>query len=376
MHALGHHSASTRARRSRTSPARRALLALLILTVLVIAWAGLRPAADYSSSWVTIDEAAGSFRFENYGLAYGQVAPSISRASMVPDFRIDFSLPFREASDNRFQVIAQLGSPGTHTPLLIGLWHTSIIAMNSRDFANKRNLPRVSANLAEHVGTTVRITITFGENETRIDANGRFAARGAPFSFATPLTRITLGNSPDGEHGWEGTLESFDIVAGADALPSTSYAFATASARRIDDRGDASHPLAVPMPGHFPDRAHIGRMGLRQLFEQNLRDVVLNFLGFAPLGFAITGLLRMRRRPVGRVASALVAMIMGTMATVGIETAQLYIPGRSSHVHDLALNASGTVAGALGFLLLAAALRAWFGRGRAAPSADAAASEG
>ena len=336
----------------------RALLLLLVPIGLVIAWAGLRPLADYSDAWVGFDAASGSTRFGKYGLAHGALPEAVSRATLGPDFRMEFTVAFRPASDGRFQVIAQLDAPGDEAVLIVGLWRTTLIAMNGRDFANEAGLPRASADLEDRVGRRVRFSVAFGPEDTRIDADGRPVAHGPPFRFGAPLRRITIGNSPDGAHGWDGALESFDLFADADAaLPAASYAFDAASPERIDDRTDASPALAVPPPGRFPDRARMSRMGLRQLFGQNLGDVIVNFLGFAPLGFAVVGALRTRGRPLGRFASVLIATGIGTLATAAIETAQLHIPGRSPHVHDLVLNAVGTLAGATAFLALAAAAR-------------------
>lgn len=80
-------------------------------------------------------------------------------------------------------------------------------------------------------------------------------------------------------------------------------------------------------------------------------DVVTNLVGYAPLGFLLVlGLLRSGwRRVLWAVA---LATLVGTLLSLCMEFLQIYLPRRVPSNLDLALNALGTLAGALSAALL------------------------
>ncbi|MDX5363059.1 MAG: VanZ family protein [Pseudazoarcus pumilus] len=81
-------------------------------------------------------------------------------------------------------------------------------------------------------------------------------------------------------------------------------------------------------------------------------DLVVNVLGYVPLGFLLVPALPRRWHPL---AALLVASLLGTLFSFGIETAQHFLPTRVSSNVDLGCNALGA--------LLGAAAGALFGRG-------------
>lgn len=84
-------------------------------------------------------------------------------------------------------------------------------------------------------------------------------------------------------------------------------------------------------------------------------DMILNFLGFLPLGVLL--LLALRRWAGLGPSSALgMATILGAGLSLGIEWTQLYLPSRVSAATDLALNTLGASLGAMAML--------WFSRPR------------
>jgi len=323
----------------------------------IMLFAGLQPYASYTDSWVDYDPAASVTRFGGYGLATGRLDPDIAAASMNGDLRIRFTPTLHRHDDQGFHILAQLGSPGSDDPIIIGQWSTSLIVINSRDFRNEHGLPRVSANLEPWMDRPVDVLVTFGTEQTRIDVDGKFAARGAPFSFAEPIDRITIGNAPVGTQGWTGELGRFVVMPGPDPASARVYAFDENNLPGIRNAATGALALSVPRPGHFPDRGDIGRMRISQLLDQNLGDVIINFLGFAPFGFVVAALLatrnrRRRRRHLGVVPSVLIALVAGFAISLGIELSQTMIPGRSPHLHDLVLNTLGTLPGSIGFFIL------------------------
>ena len=80
-------------------------------------------------------------------------------------------------------------------------------------------------------------------------------------------------------------------------------------------------------------------------------DVVTNLVGYAPLGFLLVlGLLRSGWRHV--LWAVALATLVGTLLSLCMEFLQIYLPRRVPSNLDLALNALGTLAGALSAALL------------------------
>ncbi len=78
-------------------------------------------------------------------------------------------------------------------------------------------------------------------------------------------------------------------------------------------------------------------------------DVTINVVGYAPLGFLLV--LAMLRTG-WQSSTVLVATLAGTLLSLGMEFLQIYLPRRVPSNMDLALNAVGTLLGALSAALL------------------------
>lgn len=78
-----------------------------------------------------------------------------------------------------------------------------------------------------------------------------------------------------------------------------------------------------------------------------LRDIILNFVIYLPLG--LTAFLALRRR-ASRSFAALIAIALGYLLSVSMELLQVYVPGRDPSLLDVLMNTLGAAAGA-GFAL-------------------------
>ena len=333
---------------------------LLVLVCAIMLFAGLRPYASFSENWVEFDESASVTRFKGYGLAVGDLHPDVGEAAAKQDLQIALKLTPGNAEDTNFRILAQIDSPGSTDPLIMGQWRSSLISINSRDYRNEHGLPRVSANLEAHIDTPVDVVISFGTEESRVEVNGKFSSSGDAFSFETPPTRISIGNAPDGHKGWIGALSSFSLGRIGSELPGDRFAFESDRLPVVENDSREDSSLTVPKPGRFPDRAFIDTMELDQLLTQNLRDVVINFLGFSPFGFVLCAVLLAGERPMVRsgLTAFFITLAAGALFSFAIEFSQTWIPGRNPHAHDLILNTLGTIPGSIGYLILAA-LTGW-----------------
>ena len=76
-------------------------------------------------------------------------------------------------------------------------------------------------------------------------------------------------------------------------------------------------------------------------------DVVVNLVGFVPVGLLLVWALRRWTSKASVAALFWTASGLGLGLSLTIETIQAFLPGRVSSAGDAALNAAGTVLGAL-----------------------------
>ena len=106
-----------------------------------------------------------------------------------------------------------------------------------------------------------------------------------------------------------------------------------------------AYPLFLPSVFHplqkivleWPTKAAFKRSGF-------YRDMAVNILGFIPLGFFLAlWLLRFTRLPASGAGG--VALLLGTLTSLGIELIHAYLPTRNSAAGDLIFNTLGTLVG-------------------------------
>lgn len=214
------------------------------------------------------------------------------------------------------------------------------------------------------------LAVSAGKDGIRIFVDGKpYAGSPKPFQGLDKVTCFTLGATPEGRHPWQGRLERFalwsralsddeagrgSVFSPAGAGPDLSglagsYNF-EGSGRVV--RNAVPGELDISVPETFRP---VRRVFLGPLFEDSGRfrfepmDAAVNLIGFMPLGFLAFFL-----RPASRTgaASVLFAVSAGFVLSLFIETVQVFMPERFSHLPDLLLNTSGALAGALFALFL------------------------
>jgi glycopeptide antibiotics resistance protein len=98
--------------------------------------------------------------------------------------------------------------------------------------------------------------------------------------------------------------------------------------------------------------SYFGNYDATKWINYNLVEFSANVAMFVPLGLFFLLLLGRKR--------AWLAMLLGVVLTVGIETAQLFIAGRVSDPRDVLANSAGTLIGVIAALIITtpAAMRA------------------
>ena len=255
--------------------------------------------------------------------------------------------------------------------LLFGQWRTHLI-IRTFYFATDRRGPYTEIGVRDVLtpGKPGLITVTSSPNGTKIFYDGDLARSVAHIKLLTEAVdfsgyRVYLGNEPDVSAPWNGKLYGLGIYdraltddevfqsyrswthkppsfanPGDDAV--VKYTFANAKGMKVPNiLGDGNYLL-------IPERFDLKQRPLERSigYKINVEDVVINVLGFIPLGFLGVLWLRQRMRgPIVRVA--VLVVLAGFAVSFGIEQAQAYLPTRNSSLLDLITNVIGTIFGVI-----------------------------
>jgi VanZ family protein len=309
-----------------------AVLSILLVALLVgILLAGLVPKSWDSANHARRTGSPVGLEFAGNGIAYaeGLELPRVS------DFSLTLEVTPAPIPANGFGFILVLDNGHDSDQLVVGQWHSGIIAMNGTDYAHVRRLPRVTYDLRGHDGGSVVLRLSSGSSGTSLTADGELVDHRSA-SLTLPGdgrrgTRLVLGNSVYASSPWWGTVNNVIVAVDDESGPIP-----------IDLR-------SLEIPGRVtPLRRQILAVGMgRGSSVGNLLfDIVINLLGFIPLGVLATALLlavtdRSRRFVVA------VTVAGGAFLSLGLELTQAWIPTRSSSLLDLALNTLGTALGAV-----------------------------
>lgn len=328
---------------------------LFITVVVATLVAGLMPRGSFSDNWVDWDSSTRSTNFGAYGIAHGEFPdiPTVVAGEHGLSIRMLLIPVVQENSG--FNILAQIGLDVDKKPLIFGQWQTRFIVLQGRDFANREKLPRLGVDIAEHMGHETEIVVRLHRDKNELYINNVLTRHHAPSSYTLDKTGalINIGNSPDGKHGWQGKIREFDISL-SDAMGNVeeilrSYNFKKKSTEFIIAETTSDSVLKIPKPGNFPDERILQKVSIRDLYAYSSVDLVLNLIGFAPLGFALAWAVKRVISPNNSLLAIKIAFVLSSLVSLVIESVQPYIPGRNSHLHDLILNVAGGLVGALLF---------------------------
>ena len=266
-----------------------------------------------------------------------------------------------------FNFILTLHNGNDGSQLLLGHWRSWLIAMNGDDYDHKRRVKTISVNSASMSPEIHFITLTTGKDGTNFYFNGRLVKSKKDLTLQIPYgdkTRLILGNSQYGRHSWRGDvygLAFFNHTLGAqDAAlhferwsrdrnfsfakkgnPFLLYYFDEEEGTRVSDHAGGDHNL------HLPSRLPILKKELLywpwerfKLDEKGIEDIVLNLVGFMPLGFVVTWTLA-GAGGVFEKKAAFIALFFCVVVSLIIEIVQAWMPSRSSSQLDLLCNGGG-----------------------------------
>ncbi|MGV7223927.1 MAG: VanZ family protein [Nitrospinales bacterium] len=348
----------------------RMWLWILMLLLVSVLFFGLRPKDfRFENGAVWLKGEAG-VQFNNDGLIFAQ--PFLKQvdigASLEQGFSIGLSLKPAAYKRGNFGFILSIHDGRDRDQFLVGQWRSHIIVMNGDDYSHKRRHPRISVDTAHQNDKPLFLTLTTGKQGTRIYIDGHIAKSDPRLTLTLPTgpnSRMTLGNSVYGINAWKGEIQGltvygrdltgdevvshFEQWAAAKSFrfaqarsPLLLYTFEEGQGTHVQDlSGNGAH-LEIPQKMRVLQK-RILSVPSRYNFELNrslFSDVVVNLLGFMPLGLVLSVVLGGYKGQFDRSVIVLTVLIC-FLLSLGIEIAQAWIPSRSSSLQDLVLNTGG-----------------------------------
>jgi VanZ like protein/concanavalin A-like lectin/glucanase superfamily protein len=361
---------------------------LTLAVLFIILFFGLKP-KDFNFSnnikWLLKQP---GIRFKAYGIAYTEPIKNLSKAGAINEngFSIEIVLKPAKYHENGFNFLFAIHNGDDGKQLLIGQWRSSLIVMNGDDYDHKRKTKRISIKLAEALAVPQLVTVTTGKKGTHMYLNGRRVRTQRDLTLKIPEgenARLLLGNSVYGKHSWKGDVLGLAVyphpISDQDVTihfkhwfkdgsflfakkynPAMLYVFDEKNGERAIDHAGGNIDFHIPSKMKILNKKILSFSWSRLKFNTEFfEDVIINLMGFIPLGFFLNASFVKAGGLLERHA-VLITVVFCFFVSLFIEALQAWIPSRSSDVLDLVLNTAG---GGVGALLLNA--KYWKTQGRA-----------
>jgi VanZ family protein len=244
--------------------------------------------------------------------------------------------------------------------------------MNGDDYAHKKGTKRISVDTSSQAPTQRLFTITTDKEGTKVYLDNRLVGVRKDLTLEIPKgpeTRLLLGNSVYGRHSWRGdiygvafygyALSDRDIANHAAQWsrsksfsfaekenPLALYLFDERQGSVALDHTDRQNHLQIPARMKILMKEILSTTGnnlkVNRIF---LADVMLNLVGFIPLGFIVAAVFFQLGGPFHR-HNFVMALVFCFLTSLTIEIVQAWLPSRSSQMLDLMLNTVGGLCGA------------------------------
>lgn len=348
---------------------RKILVSLSVAMLLGIVFFGLNP-KDFGFSnevnWIT-DQSG--IRFDKYGIAFSHPSNDWNKQNNLEStgFSIEIALKPKSYEEEGFNIIFAIHDGNDRNQLIIGQWRSHIITMNGDDYSHKRGIKRISINADLLSPTKLLLTITSGQEGTKVYVDGQLSNAKKDLKLTIPRSRksrLVLGNSVYGKHSWRGDIFGLAIykyvlssqniklhfdkwykernfVFAKKELPQSLYMFDDKKGELALDITGGAHHLKIPRYLQILKRKILVMPGNEtKLNSSFFIDFVLNIVGFVPAGFILTALFVSLKGGVEKYSTRITVLICLIISLI-IEIAQSWMPSRSSQLLDLMLNTFG-----------------------------------
>ena len=351
------------------------LVVLSVVVLIGIMIFGLNPGGYKFSNEVDWIKDQPGVHFGRYGIAYtDSFFKSIGDDPSKPNgFSIELALKPASFQEKGTNFILALHNGKDRNQLLMWQYHSWIILMNGDDYDHKRRTKRIAVNIASQNPTTRFLTVTTGEEGTKVYLDGRLARRKKDLTLKIPnsgKTRLLIGNSIYGKQSWQGDVyglafygypliaqninlhferwrKNRDFSFAKNDKPVALYYFDEKTGDRVIDHAEGKHPLEIPARMRiFKRRILSPEWSEFKLNKSMNEDNIMNLLGFIPLGFILAATM-LKLGGFFEKHYFLAAVSFCFIVSMIIEFVQAWIPSRISSMLDLILNTLGALIGVI-----------------------------
>jgi hypothetical protein len=235
-------------------------------------------------------------------------------------------------------------------------------------FYKDNKLNRVDAGNIFKRNEIIYLTVVLGKSNMTVYANGVQVDKNK-IGLLNNLRlfdncEMILGNSSEGKNQWFGeiyglsvynrSLDENDVLINYNYWKNSNsikkseqillYNFKVNSENTIMNEGDLQIGLIIP--GKFLlEKKVLFDQTVKRISISSIKDIVINLLGFIPLGFFI-GLFFIYLGK-SNLFVFLITCLVGFSLSLIIEYFQIYLPTRTSSIYDLVINVSGTFLGVM-----------------------------
>ncbi len=358
----------------------KSLVILLGAVLIGILYFGLGPQSLGFPNGVEWLSDRPGIRFSEYGIAYTSpyVETELVGKDVTSNFTIEIVLAPAVLDGDGFSFVWVIHSGRDSDQLVMGQYRSWFIIMNGDDYNHSRKIKRISAIAALRPHEKHFVTITVGPEGSRIYIDGRLDKTKNDLSLKIPVgdkVRLVVGNSISVKHSWRGdifgmaiyphTLSESEVALhfgkwtrsqnfsfAEKDNPSILYIFDEKTGTMAIDHSGGDRPLHIlPTAKVLKRQFLVPPRGGRNLKKWNINDIVINLLGFIPLGFVLSATLD-KIGGIFRKRTAFLTAMACFAVSLFIETVQTTIPSRNSDLLDLVFNTAGGLIGAVVYLML------------------------
>ena len=329
---------------------------------------GLNP-KDFDGSHIPIITQSGELSFNKYSVATIEANwfdfKIIDNKKDTQNFEVTINITKIPNNRKTFSVIFSINSSNGNNLFLMGQWNDEFIIMSGDDFSNGERKPRLSIPLnidPDHDHSqNFLIEIRSSSDHTEVSVNKKQSVSSK--NYIVPniqgKTTILLGNTLNRKHGWSGTLKEFTL--------SNSISTESNSSKSLKKIINCCHQnkneqtitnsknlkVAINNFNQTEIEQEFTELVLQSPFKvldvnwltnkqthsylslSFLKDILINFIGFIPISIAILMLTKNNFDPF---KSSTIAVFAIALVSFFIESAQAFIPSRTSSIIDLSVN--------------------------------------
>ena len=355
--------------------AKKRLGGLCLIAIAAILGATLWPFNPWPQNHVSWIAGSTGIRFDRGGgvvvsespLEVGPLRAGGATASSGNDQSCSLELLLRPADVDSGGTILTFYDPDNPVKLAIRQWTDGLLVTHDRPSA-KQVRTKFDVDHAFQTKTSILITIASNPNGTTVYLDGKKAQDFPKFriSWSDLTGEIIMGTPPVDYQSWQGEILGLAIYAreltptevtsdyaswiapekdSAASSPALArYTFSERSGSTSRNQVNSGPNLDIPAHFFVPHKAML-KSPVKEFSRDwsYVYDVIVNIVGFAPLGIIVCAYLELSRT---RSAAIFYTILIGAILSCTVESLQAFIPRRASGITDIITNTSGSALGA------------------------------